>query len=209
MPEPRALHEPFHHPARQREADRLGMILFLASEAMLFGGLFAAAMALRLLHPADYVAASGHLKLWLGTANTAILLTSSLMAAIAVEAARSGRPRVVGHALVAAILLALLFLGVKGYEYAVEYREGLVPGLPGVHFESRVQQLFMNFYFVSTGLHALHVIGGIALMCVAALNRTAREDRAALLIGNVALYWHLVDIIWVFLYPTLYLPGVS
>ena len=69
--------------------------------------------------------------------------------------------------------------------------------------------MFMNFYFVSTGLHALHVIGGIALLGVAALNRAAREDRAALLIGNVALYWHLVDIIWVFLYPTLYLSGVS
>lgn len=209
MPEPRTLHEPFHHPARQRQADRLGMILFLASEAMLFGGLFTAAMALRLLHPADYVAASGHLKLWLGTANTAILLTSSLMAAIAVEAARSGKPRPAGYALVAAILLALLFLGVKGYEYAGEYQEGLVPGLPGAHFESRAQQLFMNFYFVSTGLHALHVTGGIALLGVAALNRTAREDRAVLLIGNAALYWHLVDIIWVFLYPTLYLPGVS
>lgn len=209
MPDGRALHEPFHDPARQREADRLGMILFLASEAMLFGGLFAAAMALRLLHPPDYVAASAHLKLWLGTANTAILLTSSLMAAIAVEAARSGRPRLAGYALVAAILLALLFLGVKGYEYAGEYREGLVPGLPGAHFESRTQQLFMNFYFVSTGLHALHVIGGITLLGLAAFRRAAREDRNAVLIGNVALYWHLVDIIWVLLYPTLYLPGVS
>ncbi|WP_150293923.1 cytochrome c oxidase subunit 3 [Sphingobium estronivorans] len=209
MPEQRALHEPFHHPARQRQADRLGMILFLASEAMLFGGLFAAAMALRLLYPADYVAASGHLKLWLGTANTAILLTSSLMAAVAVETARGGRPRLSGYALVAAILLGLLFLGIKGYEYGSEYREGLIPGLHGAHFEGRVQHLFMNFYFVSTGLHALHVIGGIALLTIAAFSRAARQDRTVLLIGNAALYWHLVDIIWVFLYPTLYLPDVS
>ncbi|GLV30254.1 cytochrome oxidase subunit III [Sphingobium sp. TomTYG75] len=209
MPDQRALHEPFHEMARQREADRLGMIIFLASEAMLFGGLFAAAMALRLLHPADYVASSAHLKVWLGTANTGVLLTSSLMVAVAVEAARSGGARLAGLALAVAILLALLFLGIKGYEYFGEYREGLVPGVANAHFESRTQQLFMNFYFVSTGLHALHVIGGITLLGLAAVRRAARKDRNALLIGNVALYWHLVDIIWVFLYPTLYLPGVS
>lgn len=209
MPEQRALHEPFHQPARQREADRLGMIVFLASEAMLFGGLFAAAMALRLLHPVEYVGASGHLKLWLGTANTAILLTSSLMAAVAVEAGRSGSPRLAGWALASAIILALLFLGIKGYEYLGEYREGLVPGLANAHFGTRTQQLFMNFYFVSTGLHGVHVMVGIGLLGVSALSRAAREDRAAVLIGNAALYWHLVDIIWLFLYPTLYLPGVS
>ena len=209
MPEGGALHEPFHHPARQREADRLGMIIFLASEAMLFGGLFAAAMALRILHPAGYVAASGRLTLWLGTANMAILLTSSLMAAIAVEAARGGKPRLAGWTLAAAILLALLFLGVKGHEYFGEYREGLIPGLPNAHFETRTQQLFMNFYLVSTGLHATHVTVGIGLLSVSALRRTAREDRAAVLIGNAALYWHLVDVVWLFLYPTLYLPGVS
>lgn len=209
MPDQRALHEPFYEMARQREADRLGMIIFLASEAMLFGGLFAAAMALRLLHPADYVASSAHLKVWLGTANTGVLLTSSLMVAVAVEAARSGGARLTGLALAVAILLALLFLGIKGYEYFGEYREGLVPGLTNAHFESRTQQLFMNFYFVSTGLHALHVIGGITLLGLAAFRRAARKDRNAVLIGNVALYWHLVDIIWVFLYPTLYLPRVS
>lgn len=209
MPEGRALHEPFHGLARQREADRLGMIIFLATEAMLFGGLFAAAMALRLLHPGDYVAASGHLELWLGTTNTVILLTSSLMAAIAVEAVRGGRPRLAGCVLGLAILLALLFLGFKGYEYLGEYRKGLMPGLANAHFENRVQQLFMNFYFVSTGLHMIHVVIGIGLLGVSMLRPTAREDRAAVLIGNAALYWHLVDIIWLFLYPTLYLPGVS
>lgn len=185
------------------------MIIFLSSEAMLFGGLFAAAMALRFLHPADFVAASSHLKIWLGTANTAVLLTSSLMAAVAVEAARGGRPRMAGWALAAAILLALLFLGIKGFEYWSEYREGLLPDLADAHFQTRTQQLFMNFYFLSTGLHGLHVIGGVLLLGIAALRRSAREDRDAVLVGNVALYWHLVDVIWLFLYPTLYLPGVS
>jgi cytochrome c oxidase subunit 3 len=203
------LHEPFHQASRQREADRLGMLVFLASEAMLFGGIFAAALALRLSYPQDYVAAAGHLKLWLGTANTAILLTSSLMAALAVEAVRSGHSKAAGAALAAAVLLGLAFLGVKAHEYLGEYREGLIPGLANAHFESRVQQLFMNLYFISTGLHALHVSGGLVLLAIAGFSRRARQDRHAVLIGNVALYWHLVDIVWVFLYPTLYLAGVT
>ena len=122
MPE-RALHEPFHDLPRQREADRLGMIVFLASEIMLFGGIFAAALALRLEHPTDYVQAAHHLKLWLGTANTAVLLTSSMFAALAVAAARAEAPSWAGRALWAAVGLGLIFLAVKGVEYAGEYRE--------------------------------------------------------------------------------------
>lgn len=205
----RALHEPFRSLLRQREANRLGMLIFLASEIMLFGGIFAAAMALRLLHPSDYVAASGHMKLWLGTANTAVLLTSSLLAALAVEAARAGRRRLAGWTLGATAALGLLFLCIKGAEYMLEYREGAIPGTANAHFDSRVEQLFMNFYFVGTGLHAVHVTVGITLLAVAALLPGARRDRHAVLIGNVALYWHLVDIVWIFLYPTIYLAGVK
>lgn len=199
---------PFADAARAREADRLGMLIFLASEIMLFGGIFAAALALRLEHGPDYAAAAGHLKLWLGTANTAILLTSSLMAALAVEAARAGAPRRAARALLAALLLGCAFLAVKGVEYAGEYREGLMPGTATAHFDGPVQTLFMNLYFVGTGLHAVHVTIGILLMAMAALSQRARQDRNAMLIGNVALYWHLVDVVWLFLYPTLYLAGV-
>lgn len=209
MADPRHLHEPFHERARQDQADRLGMLIFIGSEAMLFGGIFAAAMALRLLHPQDYIAASGHMKLWHGTINTAVLLTSSLMAAVAVEACRMGRSRLAGGALWSAVALGALFLAIKFHEYWLEYREGAIPGLPGAHFETRFEQLFMNLYFAATGLHALHMIVGMVLLSVAALLHRAREDRQAVLIGNVALYWHLVDIVWVFLYPTIYLPGAS
>ncbi|MBO9602764.1 MAG: cytochrome c oxidase subunit 3 [Novosphingobium sp.] len=203
-----AAEEPFHDTDRQEQADRLGMLVFLASEIMLFGGIFAATMALRIQHPQDYMKAASHLRLALGTANTAILLTSSLAAALAVEGARSGRSRWAARALAAACLLGTAFLAVKGYEYAGEYREGLMPGTAAAHFSGPLQRLFMDLYFLATGLHAFHVLTGIVLMLTAALNRTALHDRRAVLIGNVALYWHLVDIVWIFLFPTLYLAGV-
>ena len=104
-----ALHEPFHDLARQREADRLGMLVFLASEVMLFGGLFAAALGLRLAHPVEYIAASQHTHLWLGTANTAVLLSSSLLVALAVGAAKAGRARRLTALLLGAALLGVAF----------------------------------------------------------------------------------------------------
>lgn len=204
----RTLHKPFPDRGRQREADRLGMLIFLASEVMLFGGIFAAALALRLEHAGEYTAAAHHLKLWLGTANTAVLLTSSLFAALAVEAAREGVPKWAARALWGAVLLGLVFLAIKGVEYAGEYREGLMPWAANAQFETRTEQIFMNLYFIATGLHAVHVGIGLMLLAIAALNGAARRDRHAVLVGNVALYWHLVDIIWVFLFPTLYLAGV-
>ncbi|KTR83786.1 hypothetical protein NS277_07430 [Novosphingobium barchaimii] len=203
------LHEPFPTRARQRDADRLGMLIFLASEVMLFGGIFAAALALRLEHSVEYTAAAHHLKLWFGTANTALLLTSSLFAALAVEAAREGAPKWAARALWGAVALGLAFLAIKVAEYAGEYREGLMPWATNAQFGTRTEQLFMNLYFVATGLHAVHFIIGLALMGIAARSSTARDDRHAVLIGNVALYWHVVDIVWVFLYPTLYLAGVT
>lgn len=205
----KGLHEPFHSLSRQREADRLGMVLFLASETMLFGGIFAGAMVLRVLHPHEYVRASAGLNLWLGTANTVILLTSSLCAALAVEMARAGRQRDRGWALAGAVLLGLIFLCLKAAEYAVDYREGLMPHTAAAHFASRAVQLFMNLYFTATGLHAVHVVAGMGLLLYAAIARKGDNEADATLVGNAALFWHLVDVIWLFLYPTLYLPGVS
>lgn len=199
---------PFDNAAQRREADRFGMLIFLASEIMLFGGIFGAALVLRLTHPSDYVAAAGRLDVMLGTINTAILLTSSLGAALAVELARSGKPRGVAVALVVTVLLGVAFLGVKALEYAHEYREGLMPGTAHAHFATRGTELFVNLYFVATGLHAVHVAIGLGLLMMVAANARARRDRRAVLLGNAALYWHLVDIVWVFLYPTLYLAGI-
>lgn len=199
------IHEPFHDAARQREADRLGMLVFLASEVMLFGGLLGGALAIRFMHPAEYARASAQMHFWLGSLNTAILLTSSLLVALAVAAVQAGQARVAAWQLRGAIALGLAFLGVKAVEYTLEYRDGLVPGFAGQNLEGPVQALFMNLYFAATGLHALHVIGGIALLGFVVLSKPARADRNANVVGNVALYWHLVDIVWVFLYPTFYL----
>lgn len=204
-----AASEPFHSLARQGEAARLGMLIFLASEVMLFGGIFCAAMALRLLHPQEYVAAAGKLQLWIGAGNTAILLTSSLFAALAVEAVRNGRAKWAGRALAATAMLGTVFLALKAYEYFGEYREGLMPHTASAHFAGPVEHLFMNLYYIATGLHAIHVTIGIGLLAFAALNRDARRDRGAIVVGNIALYWHLVDVVWIFLFPTLYLAGVK
>jgi cytochrome c oxidase subunit 3 len=199
-----SLHEPFHDLARQREADRFGMLLFLASEVMLFGGLFAGALGLRLAHPMQYAAAAERLHLWFGTANTAVLLTSSLLVALGVEAAKGAKLRHVAWWFTGAAVLGLVFAGIKGTEYWLEYSEGLMPGVNGRAIASGPQRLFMDLYFVSTGLHALHLTIGLFLLAALAVKAwLGRLERV--LASNVGLYWHLVDIVWIFLFPTLYL----
>lgn len=198
------LHEPFHGLERQREADRFGMFVFLASEVMLFGGIFAAAIGLRLAHRADYIASSQELHLWLGTANTAVLLTSSLLVALAVEAAKANRQRRCAIELLAAAALGLVFAAIKGTEYWLEWRDGLMPGVSDSGIESGPQRLFLDLYFVSTGLHAIHLAIGVGLLLVLAA-KAYRDRLTSALAANVGLYWHLVDIVWIFLFPTLYL----
>lgn len=206
MAEAHKLHEPFASLERQREAGRFGMLLFLSTEVLLFSGLFAAAFVLRYQHPGEYVAASKEMHLWLGGINTAVLLTSSALVAAMVEAVRAERARLAGWLLAGAIALGLIFLGIKFTEYALEYRDGVVPGLSPAGLHGTPHELFMNLYFAATGLHAIHVTIGLALLAalIWPLGR-ARHDNCAILAGNAALYWHLVDIVWLFLYPTLYL----
>ncbi|MGE0744815.1 MAG: cytochrome c oxidase subunit 3 [Rhodospirillales bacterium] len=203
------VHEPFQRADQQREAAMLGMAVFLASEVMLFGGLFAAALAIRFLHPDAVVAASRALHVWIGAANTAILLTSSLAVALAVEAAREGSGRRAAAALAAAAGLGVAFLCLKAFEYYSEYAEGMLP-LPGTSasFASPAHRLFMDLYLIATSLHAVHVGIGVMLLTVVAV-RIAGGALAlpgrAVVVETGGLYWHLVDIVWVFLYPLLYL----
>jgi len=199
-------HEPYPTLERQRETDQLGMMLFLGSEIMLFGALFAAAFGLFLRHTPDVEAASGRLNLWLGGANTIILLTSSLFVALGAEA-RGPRPRCLVACFLAAALLGVLFLAIKALEYAGEYDEGLMPGTAHAHFESGPQHLFMNLYFAATGLHAIHLTVGVVLLLFLALRQRRRPATSAA-IENAVLYWHLVDVVWIFLYPVLYLTRV-
>ena len=199
------LAEPYARLDQQREADFLGMYLFLASEIMLFGGIIALLFADRFRHPGAAERAAARLNIWIGTANTAILLTSSLFVALAVVASRAGKAKAVSIWLGAAALLGLCFLGLKGVEYAKDFAEGVTPILgratPGA--------LFINLYFTATVLHAAHLTIGIGLMTWAAV-RVARGrikvPNQSIVVEMTGLYWHFVDVVWVFLFPFLYLP---
>ena len=192
--------------ARQREADHFGMLIFLTTEVLIFGGLFAAAFVLRAEHSADYARASREMHLWLGGLNTAVLLTSSALVALMVEAVRAGSAKLAKWLLLGAIALGLTFLAIKFSEYGLEYRDGVVPHLSGRNLHGGPHELFMDLYFVATGLHGLHVsVGLILLASLIWPFGSARRDTSAVFAGNAALYWHLVDVIWLFLYPTLYL----
>jgi cytochrome c oxidase subunit III len=204
-----ALHEQYAEPAQQRGADFFGMYLFLASEMMLFGGFFAVVYVQRLRHPEAVRAAAQHLKLWLGGINTAVLLTSSLFVALAVVAARTGARHSVVRRLLIAALLGVVFIGIKGFEYYEEYTEGLMPLVgPPSPLSEPASRLFINLYFFGTGVHAVHLTIGLALLLGLAL-RVARRatplPQRAITVVMVGLYWHLVDVVWVFIYPVLYL----
>lgn len=199
-------HEPFADVARQREADRLGMAVFLASEAMLFGAVIMGLLALRTWEPVAFAATSERLILLAGAANTAILLTSSLLVAIGAEARRLDRNRLAMMMFAVAAALGVAFLIIKGTEYRIEYLEGLMPGVgPKQDFASAGARMFMDGYFIATGLHALHVIIGVGLLAGCAWRLRGDRPPSEVGIENVGLYWHLVDIVWVFLFPILYL----
>ncbi|MGV2495681.1 cytochrome c oxidase subunit 3 [Pelagerythrobacter aerophilus] len=206
MAEPARVRQPFGSLSRQREAGRLGMLIFLGTEVLLFGGVFAASLVLRFRHEAEYTAASREMHYWLGSANTAILLSSSLLVAIAVAAVRARRARLAGWMLAGTIALGLAFLGIKVTEYALEYRDGVMPHFSDAHLHGGPRELFFNLYFVGTGLHAVHVAVGLVLLALLIWPLgAARSDPSAGAIGNVGLFWHLIDVIWIFLFPTLYL----
>ena len=200
---------PYTDARQQHEAARLGMWVFLATEIMLFGGLFMGVLVYRVLYAPAVKEASGHLDLWLGGLNTAVLLTSSLAMAFAVACAREGKVRPCARNLLITASLGAVFLGIKGYEYWKEYHEGLMPGLgPPFPIDAPPAQLFFNLYFAATGLHAVHLTCGIlAVLGFAWLvgRRHLALPEKETYVEGLGLYWHLVDVIWVFLYPVLYL----
>jgi cytochrome c oxidase subunit 3 len=212
----------FDDAEQQYEAANLGMWLFLATEVLFFGGLFAGYSQYRYWYPREFAYASGnYLDVWLGAANTFVLLTSSLTMALAVRAAQTSDRIATVRFLSLTIVFGSAFLGVKAYEYQHKYKEHLVPGhsfsLPPAHETGRPLpdsersaghvELFFSFYFAMTGLHAAHMIIGITALVVL----TARARRGAFSanyftpVEMTGLYWHFVDIVWVFLYPLLYL----
>ena len=207
----RSLPHQFESHAQKRETASLGMWVFLATEIMFFGGLFTAYMVYRSSFPGAFAAASRQLDVVLGTANTAVLILSSLTMALAVRGAQLGRRVPVVIFLALTMLLGSVFLGIKFYEYGRKFVEHLVPGgdfrFAGPHPER--PEIFFCLYFAMTGLHALHMIIGegvlLVMLVLGARGRFAPDDHSP--IECAGLYWHFVDIIWIFLFPLLYLVG--
>jgi cytochrome c oxidase subunit III len=193
---------------QQRSAISLGMWTFLATEVLFFGGLFAGYMVFRAAYPHAFTEASHHLDVVLGTVNTWILLTSSLTMALAVHAAQMAQPRRITYFLIATLVLGVIFLGIKGLEYYHKFEEGVIPGANFLwHGENRGPvQLFFFLYFVMTGLHAVHMIIGIGVIIVMAwLAWRGYYQTDYMPVEVLGLYWHFVDIVWIFLFPLLYL----
>ena len=207
----RALGIQYSTPAQEREAVTLGMWAFLATEVLFFGALIAAYLNYRVWFGADFIAAASLTKIVLGTANTAVLLTSSACVAMAVTTFDAGSKRAPVLWLSATALLGLVFVVIKATEWYLEYREHLVPAL---NFDlgrfGGIAEIFFMFYFSATGLHALHLLIGIAIVTWLAIAiHTERIVPGGSTTRLVGLYWHFVDIVWIFLFPLLYLLGFS
>jgi cytochrome c oxidase subunit III len=196
---------------QQHSASWIGMWVFLATEVMFFGGMFAGYTVYRYWYAQAFASASNHLDVWLGAINTAVLIGSSFTMALAVYNAETGRTKPLIRFLLLTIVLGLVFLGVKFYEYHTKFEEHLVPG-SSFQYEGALAkhaEIFFSFYFAMTGMHAMHMVIGIGLL--SALIFQARRGRFSELyhtpIELTGLYWHFVDIVWIFLFPLLYLLG--
>jgi cytochrome c oxidase subunit 3 len=203
--------EQFDDIEQQREAAKLGMWIFLATEVLFFGGLFLAYTVNRYLYPEAFAAASRHTEVVLGGVNTAILLFSSTLMALAVRASQLEQRRLLVWLLLGTALFGIFFMGVKGYEYYKDYQEHVLPGANFIWVEAnpRAAEMFFWLYYAMTGLHAIHVTVGIGIMLVLAFlaHRGHFANGNYMGVEVAGLYWHFVDIVWVFLFPLLYLAG--
>jgi cytochrome c oxidase subunit 3 len=186
---------------------KIGMWLFLLSEILLFGGLFLLYSSYRYKNPLDFHLAAWELNRALGTINTLILITSSLFIALSIFFIRKGERQLSLLFLFATIFLGVLFLGIKYVEWTTKIGHGLYPNSPRLLGRSKGEVLFFGLYYSMTGLHGLHVLVGISIlsvMLVLTIQGKINENHFVPL-ENSGLYWHLVDIIWIFLFPLFYL----
>lgn len=203
------LQEHFATMEQQRDASTMGMWVFLITEIMFFGGMFTAYMVYRHAYPAAWAAGSEHMDFWWGTINTVVLICSSLSMAMAVRAAQTGARKALVPLLILTMALGCAFLGIKAVEYHGHWIEHQFPG-PDFRFagpDPRHVQIFFSLYWAMTGFHALHMVIGVGLVAFIAFwgwkGRYTPEYYNP--VENVGLYWHFVDIVWIYLYPLLYL----
>ena len=200
----------FANDEQQKDASTIGMWVFLVTEIMFFGGLFLAYFAYRQAYPAAFASASNKTNLWLGAANTTVLICSSLTMAMAVHSASVGKRKLLVAFLVLTLMLGGIFLGVKAYEYHDKWVHHEVPGY---HFDCEGcddaghAPLFFSLYFGMTGLHATHMLVGFVILVILIFQSAKGKYTAKWYtpIEMFGLYWHFVDIVWIFLFPLLYL----
>ncbi len=198
--------EPWETLEEEQNAANFGMWLFLVTEILFFGGMFLAYAVNRSSNPEGFLAGARATDITLGTVNAAILLVSSLTMIVAVQGAQAGLRGLVWKCLAATAALGVAFLAVKGFEYRGDIEQGLVPG---AHFSipARGAAMFWGLYWVMTSVHALHLTVGVVLVARLAWFMRRMEPLPLPDLVTIALYWHFVDTVWLFLYPVLYLPG--
>lgn len=186
---------------------KMGMWLFLFTEVLLFGGLFVLYGVTLQRFPAEFHEASKMLDLTMGTVNTVVLITSSLFAALSVTALQKGDRKLAKIFLVLTIILALVFLVDKYFEWGHKFHLGIYPGSPDMDAYSPGVQAFFNLYYIMTGLHGAHIVIGMGVLIwvyvLIEQDKCTPEYYVAL--ENGGLYWHLVDLIWIYLFPLFYL----
>ena len=195
------------HTHRDDVGSRMGMWLFLLTEALLFGGMFLLYASYRFLYPDGFRAAALELNTFIGTINTIILLTSSLSVALSIAALQKGNKTLSIYLLLFTLFCGLIFLINKYFEWGTKFQHGIYPKGPALENMSQGEVMYFGLYYVMTGLHGLHVIAGMVFIAVV-LSFVIRDKVTSTnytKLENSGLYWHLVDIIWIFLFPLFYL----
>jgi len=195
------------HVHRDDFGAKLGMWLFLFTELLLFGGLFILYSVYLSRYPEQFAAGGDQLDLVLGTTNTVVLLSSSLLAAMSVTAIKRGERRLTLMLLSGTVGCALIFLFIKYLEWSAKIEHGIFPNSPKLIAGAPGESVFFGLYYLTTGLHAIHVVvGGVLIGWIGALVwRGTVHERDNVSLENVTLYWHLVDLVWIFIFPLYYL----
>lgn len=193
--------------SRDYSGAKIGMWLFLFSEICFFFGPLVLYTVFRYRHPAEFASASKGMDLTLGTINTVILLTSSLMAAISVSAIKKGREKTAALLIALTAIMGVAFLFIKYVEWSTEIGRGFYPGSLTLFEKGNGEVLYFGLYYFLTGMHGLHVLIGVVLLSVMAvlIGRRTVNANDYIKLENSALYWHLVDIVWIYLFPLFYL----